>query len=231
METASRVIGVAKFSPTSTTETNIWNTHGAWTKATGSTLVTCVTAPSRSETVCASTSYMCTRNTDLTNAVSVASGFRNHQALTSILEYTAGKGPTNVLTASKHSQPRPFWGLTSDSTAARNHLNAVTAGKHLHRTRRMTVTWDARTRRRSPAFVSSVARRLHSRTNSNSTWTCIQERNHIHVRSAVEASLALRLAIATDQTSIALLGKIERRRWCERVRKVTKVIWMEWKVI
>lgn len=69
------VTDAAKCSLTNTTGTNILSTLDAWTKETGSTLATCVTAPSRNVTGCAFISYTCTRNTDLISAVSVASGF------------------------------------------------------------------------------------------------------------------------------------------------------------
>lgn len=225
------VTGVEKCSPTNITETNIWNTQGAWTRETGSIHATYATVPSRSETDFAFTSCTCMRNTDLISAVNVASGFLSPRAWISIWECTAGRGPTNVPTASKRSQPRQSCGLTSDSTAARNRLNVVTVAKLSHRTRHMTATSDARIQRRSPAFVSSVVRRLRSHTNWNSTWTCTRARSPTPARSADEVSQALRLAIATDPTSIAPHGKIGRRRWCERVLKATKVILMSWIVM
>ena len=223
VEIASLATDAAKSSPTNIIATNIWNTHGAWTKETGSTPVTFATAPSRSATVCAFTSCTCMRNTDLTSAVNVASGFRNPRAWTSISESTAGKDLTNALTASRLSQLRLFWELTSDSTVVRNRLNAAIVEKLSHRTRRMIATWDAHIQRRSRAFVNFAAKPLHSHTNSNSIWTCTREKNPTPAKSAAEGFQALPLATATGQTSIVPLGKTERRRWCERVLRVTKM--------
>lgn len=157
--------GAGKCSPTNTTVTAISNTRGALTQETGSSHAPFVTAPSTSGIAYVSTCCTCTRSTVLTNARYVVNASLSPPASTNTCEFTAARDRTNVLTASRLSLLLLFCARTYVNTAERSHSSASTVSVHSPRTRRMIVTCDARTLRKSRACVSTVERRLRSRTN------------------------------------------------------------------
>ena len=202
-------IDVVKCLLTNTTATNTSSTHDALTKVTANSLVTCVTVPLRNATASAYTFYTCTRNIAHISVTNAESVFHNLQAWTNIFGCTVEKGLTSVHTVVRRSLRRQFWGRTSASTVEKNHLNVGIAGKLLHLTLRMIVTWDARIPRRNLASVSFVVKLLHNLTNWNSTWTCIRVRSRTRVRSVGVASQVLRHVIGIGRTLTARRERIE----------------------
>ena len=112
-----------------------------------------------------STCCMYTRNTVPTSARCAVNASLSHPASTSTCEYTAVRGRTSVLTASRLSQLLLFYAHTSGNIAARSHSSAGIVGARSPRTPRMIVTYVALTPKRSRAFVNTAERLLHSRTN------------------------------------------------------------------
>ena len=204
---ASRANGAAKCLPTSTTETATWNTRAVWTTATGSSPVPCATAPSTSETDSGSTFSTCTRNTVLTSVANVASGSPNHPVLTSTCECTAVFALTSALTASRHSPPLLSCARIYVNTAARSHSSVAIVGVPLRRTRRMIVTWGARTPRKSHACARTAEKRLRNRTSWSSTSICTRGKSRTHARNA---AVGFRVLHRVTDTDLILIARQER---------------------
>ena len=157
--------GAEKCLHTNITETATLNTRAALIQETESFLAPRATAPSTNEIAFVSTCCTCTKNTALMNARFVENASLSHPVSTSICEYTVVRDPTNVPTASRPSPLLLFCVRIYVSIAGKSHSSASIVSARSPHTQHMTVTCDARTRKRSHACASTVERLLHSRTN------------------------------------------------------------------